>query len=520
VINNPFKIVFLVISCLLPAVAFSDTTAPAVTIDSLGSPTSGFVTITGSAQDDTGVVKNKLLIRNRDTGDYWNGSTWVSGWVFFEIAGGADWSYEIAAFAWDSAGNKGKSRLYFSVEPGDPTDPIDPPDPNDTTPPSVTIDLPESPTAGSITISGSALDDSAVTQNKLLIRNRDTGDYWNGSTWVSGWAWFEVAGGADWSYEIDLPAANFALGAFAWDSNNNKGETRFYFNVEVGNPTDTTPPSVTIDPPGSPTSGSITISGTAIDDSAIAQNKLVIRNRDTGAYWNGTAWVSRWSSFEFTGGENWSYELNLTAAKYAVVAFALDSANNESKARAYFTVEEGFAQVAGDVTALHRSGQTFLTWNEINARSGYHVYRSSRAITVGNITSAKKLTSRWGALGSDTSKNTQGGSNVPANLVIADLAPALADDQGLFVYTTQSGDSSSAYYAVVPVTGGVEDFSNLQTSGRVSESVATPRDVLTVSVNGGKGRIYTQYMDYTNWNPTFNGARSISFYQKPIMTGK
>jgi len=43
------------------------------------------------------------------------------------------------------------------------------------------------------------------------------------------------------------------------------------------------------------------------------------------------------------------------------------------------------------------------------------------------------------------------------------------------------------------------------TTQTVNESVSTPRPVLTVSTNGGSGRIYTQYMDYANWNPTFNG---------------
>lgn len=42
-------------------------------------------------------------------------------------------------------------------------------------------------------------------------------------------------------------------------------------------------------------------------------------------------------------------------------------------------------------------------------------------------------------------------------------------------------------------------------SAAVNESVSTLQPVLTASKNGGKGRLYTQYMDYTNWNPTLNG---------------
>ena len=51
----------------------------------------------------------------------------------------------------------------------------------------------------------------------------------------------------------------------------------------------------------------------------------------------------------------------------------------------------------------------------------------------------------------------------------------------------------------------MEDVSSLQTSVSVNESVASPRDVLTFITSDGTGRIYTQFMDYSDWNPTFNG---------------
>lgn len=79
------------------------------------------------------------------------------------------------------------------------------------------------------------------------------------------------------------------------------------------------------------------------------------------------------------------------------------------------------------------------------------------------------------------------------------------DNQGLFVYTTQASDSVTAYYAITTVRNGSEIVSSLQLSQVVSESVNNPVDVLTASINGGNGRIYTQYMDYSQWNPTFNG---------------
>ncbi len=159
----------------------------------------------------------------------------------------------------------------------------------------------------------------------------------------------------------------------------------------------------------------------------------------------------------------------------------------------------------GELAVFHRSGQSFLTWNESASDSGYHVYRHSSPITAGNLNNAERITNRWGALDMNTSANPYGGPNVPANFVINDLATPLGDNTGLFVYTTQQGDSSNAYYAVTAVNANGVEQTLIATNTPVTESVAIPNDVLTVTNGNGKGRIYTQYMDYTNWNPTFNG---------------
>ena len=80
------------------------------------------------------------------------------------------------------------------------------------------------------------------------------------------------------------------------------------------------------------------------------------------------------------------------------------------------------------------------------------MYRHVEPITESNLASAIKITSKWGPLDSDTSVNAHGGPNVPDHFVIDDLGEALADSTGLFVYTTQPGDSSQAYYAVTSVS--------------------------------------------------------------------
>lgn len=176
-------------------------------------------------------------------------------------------------------------------------------------------------------------------------------------------------------------------------------------------------------------------------------------------------------------------------------------------------LEERRVLAVNALQAVHRSGQTFLTWTEDSTVSGesYHVYRSTSPITSSNLAQAEKLTLRWGPLDDATSvnKGAAPGTEVPANFVIADLASPLSDNTGLFVWTTPAAESGTWYYAVTQVTNGIEDstvaagVSTLITG--VTEATATPQPVLTWSVNGGKGRIYTQYMDYAKWNPTFQG---------------
>ncbi len=165
--------------------------------------------------------------------------------------------------------------------------------------------------------------------------------------------------------------------------------------------------------------------------------------------------------------------------------------------------------VAGDLTAVHRNGQTFLVWSESGAGVDYHVYRHTSPINSGNINAAQRLTDRWGPLGQNTSVNRNATDDAPANFVISDGGQPLADDQGLFVHTTSGSQQGGAYYAVTSVVGGREDLTviagNNATTEPVNEFSSTPRPVQIVSENGGRGRIYTQFMDYSQWNPTHSG---------------
>lgn len=166
---------------------------------------------------------------------------------------------------------------------------------------------------------------------------------------------------------------------------------------------------------------------------------------------------------------------------------------------------------ASGLQVVHRSGQSFITWQEDSGVTGegYHVYRSASPITTANVNQAQKLTSKWGPLDDRTSHHALTGDGAPANFVIQDLGTALTDNQGLFVYTIQAGGAGSWYYAVTEVIGGNEGQTltagSNSLSSPIAESIVTPQPILVSQINAGHGRVYTQFMDYANWNPTFEG---------------
>jgi len=168
-----------------------------------------------------------------------------------------------------------------------------------------------------------------------------------------------------------------------------------------------------------------------------------------------------------------------------------------------------------NLQAFHRSGQTFLTWTEDASASGeeYYVYRHTAAITSANLNDASRVailpkgssiywTERQRA--GEYPPEANGGYVSLQNYAIQPLGAQLADTTGLFVWTTSENQNS--YYAVTAALGGVENTSDIgagNTHGPVVEFVADPEPVLVWQSSEGLGRVYTQYMDYGNWNPTY-----------------
>jgi len=172
-----------------------------------------------------------------------------------------------------------------------------------------------------------------------------------------------------------------------------------------------------------------------------------------------------------------------------------------------------------DLTAFHRSGQTFITWTERADFSGerYHIYRHTSAITAGNLAQATRLTEAWGALGEGSSifwSELSREAPITPNYVIQHLGTPLSDTTGLFVWTTH--ENGAFYYAVTTVEGGTEnvtDFDAGNTAGPIAETVTAPQPVKVWQATGGRGFVFTQYLDYSRYNPTFGVPQSSAAQQ-------
>ena len=168
------------------------------------------------------------------------------------------------------------------------------------------------------------------------------------------------------------------------------------------------------------------------------------------------------------------------------------------------------AQQASNLTGFHRGGQSFLTWTESSGVSGetYRVYRAPFAITSANLASATLVATV--PEGSGFYRREADRTDPPSGFdqrfyMLNDLGAPLAAGAGLFVWT--SHDTGSFFYAVTLVRGTENrtiSSANALSTG-LSESEAAPRPVQVWRSPSGAGRLYTQWMDYARWNPTFEG---------------
>jgi pimeloyl-ACP methyl ester carboxylesterase len=191
---------------------------------------------------------------------------------------------------------------------------------------------------------------------------------------------------------------------------------------------------------------------------------------------------------------------------------------------------EATPQVTG-VAAVHREGQTFVTWQEVTPpppvkttmkeledltknlnetrRISYRVYRASQPIT--RVSDAVLVGERGPLSGWNAGHYGRGGQSDPAvRFVIRDGGEPLSSGTGLFVH--QSAAPGPAYYAVTAVVAGKEApvVTNVNRAGPVEETVAagTPVFQRTESARGFnhvEGPITLQF--YVRWEPPGNASR-------------
>ena len=188
---------------------------------------------------------------------------------------------------------------------------------------------------------------------------------------------------------------------------------------------------------------------------------------------------------------------------------------------------------ATDLSALHRNGQTFLTWTERADLAGelYRVYRSNQRITETNLLQATPVyTLPEGSVSFYANRYNKDYSGAwqyryLERLVIQDGAGQLPAGVGLLVWTLAASDfangaSGQAYYAVTVVQGSSETLSaGYSLDAPVSESVAEPLPVEPNVNVGAGGHLYIQYMDLRRWNPTFHAPNATNLYYGLNLSG-
>jgi pimeloyl-ACP methyl ester carboxylesterase len=168
---------------------------------------------------------------------------------------------------------------------------------------------------------------------------------------------------------------------------------------------------------------------------------------------------------------------------------------------------------ASGLTPIHRSGQTFLTWPEVAGARTYSIYRSNSPLdsaALSGLAAIAQVPQGSGIFWTERARaveppgEDQGYVSL-RNYVISDLGPQLADGTGLFVWTTH--EDGSFYYAVTAANGAL-----IGTTGPIPEQVNSPQAILAWQSPGGLSQVYTQFMDYSLYNPTYDAPRQGNGY--------
>ncbi|MGI9255078.1 MAG: prolyl oligopeptidase family serine peptidase, partial [Thermomicrobiales bacterium] len=204
----------------------------------------------------------------------------------------------------------------------------------------------------------------------------------------------------------------------------------------------------------------------------------------------------------------------------AAAALIAPTAANAAGKRDRATATRAVSTQALSPAAVHRHGQTFVTWSERADLTGesYRIYRHSAPITSGNLAQATLLAEV--GKGSNliwTDRYKHGGDSYDwqwrylDRAVITDNGSPLPATTGLLVWTPNQADitalgGGNASYAVVTVPAAGAP-SAPESATPVAETVSDPRAILARTAEGGAVRVYLQFMNLREWNPTFHAPR-------------
>ena len=224
-----------------PPPAAVDVTAPVLSLTTGLSQSPAVIDIDGVVTDDiSGVDRVRVTVLNQQTGEYWNGAAWQAGWVWnlatlngddtFTLPGvdlTSVGDYELQFWSFDNAGNR--ARNSDNIQPIITVAAVGAPPVVDTTPAVVTLTTGTSQPVGPIDLTGGATDDiSGVDRVRVLVQNRQTGEYWNGTAWVANWSWnlATLNGDDTWTLpSVDLNATGtYNVLLWIWDNDNNRAD--------------------------------------------------------------------------------------------------------------------------------------------------------------------------------------------------------------------------------------------------------------------------------------------------------
>jgi hypothetical protein len=221
------------------------------------------------------------------------------------------------------------------------------------------------------------------------------------------------------------------------------------------------------------------------------------------------------------------YVLSATVVVGLAGAYGLGGhAGLMSEATGQFTTDPNAPQ-ATNVRAVHRDGQTFVTWTDVGpgpaadagisalgalrdrSKTRYRVYRSERPIA--DVSSASLVgealpLSAWNA---EHHGRNPPDDATPRWYVIEDGGAELAPGSGLLVH--HPGSTATAYYAVTAVSSGVENrrLTPANTSQPVAEAPGNAPPVLQ-RTERSRNFVYVEnatLQHYVRWERGANSAR-------------